>query len=159
MSLNNELGLSHPIATTGHEALLNIYFTAVCIRKQAGDFLRPYGLTDVQINVLMLLSHQADNGEGLTQSRLSEMMLVNRANVTGLINRLERDGLVTRTTDPADRRSNVIRLTRRGQKLLEKVEPDYGKEVARIMDALTPTEQRRLIGLLERVRATIYNVE
>lgn len=159
MSLNEELGLRHPIATTGHEALLNIYFTSVCIRKRAADFLRRYGLTDVQVNVLMLLKHQADEGEGLSQSQLSSMMLVNRANVTGLVDRLEQAKLVMRTTDPADRRSNVVRLTQRGRRLLEKVEPAYGREVARIMEVLTAAEQRRLIGLLERVRANIANVQ
>lgn len=159
MSLNEELGLRHPIATTGHEALLNIYFTSVCIRKRATEFLRRYGLTDVQVNVLMLLKHQADEGEGLSQSQLSSMMLVNRANVTGLVDRLEQAKLVMRTTDPADRRSNVVRLTQRGRRLLEKVEPAYGREVARIMEVLTATEQRRLIGLLERVRANIANVQ
>ena len=123
--------------------------------QRAAEFLRPYGLTDVQINVLMLLGHQAGEGEGLTQSQLSDMMLVNRANVTGLIDRLERAGLVGRTTDPADRRSNVVRLTRRGRKLMEKVEPEYGREVARIMGALKPAEQKGLIRLLERVRANI----
>ncbi|HPD48341.1 MAG TPA: MarR family transcriptional regulator [Anaerohalosphaeraceae bacterium] len=159
MSLNEELGLRHPIATTGHEALLNIYFTSVCIRKRATEFLRRYGLTDVQVNVLMLLKHQADEGEGLSQSQLSSMMLVNRANVTGLVDRLEQAKLVMRTTDPADRRSNVVRLTQRGRRLLEKVEPAYGREVARIMEVLTAAEQRRLIGLLERVRANIANVQ
>lgn len=159
MSLNEELGLRHPIATTGHEALLNIYFTSVCIRKRATEFLRRYGLTDVQVNVLMLLKHQADEGEGLSQSQLSSMMLVNRANVTGLVDRLEQAKLVMRTTDPADRRSNLVRLTQRGRRLLEKVEPAYGREVARIMEVLTAAEQRRLIGLLERVRANIANVQ
>lgn len=159
MSLNEELGLRHPIATTGHEALLNIYFTSVCIRKRATEFLRRYGLTDVQVNVLMLLKHQADEGEGLSQSQLSSMMLVNRANVTGLVDRLEQAKLVMRTTDPSDRRSNLVRLTQRGRRLLEKVEPAYGREVARIMEVLTATEQRRLIGLLERVRANIANVQ
>lgn len=159
MSLNEELGLRHPIATTGHEALLNIYFTSVCIRKRAADFLRRYGLTDVQVNVLMLLKHQADEGEGLSQSQLSSMMLVNRANVTGLVDRLEQAKLVMRTTDPSDRRSNLVRLTQRGRRLLEKVEPAYGREVARIMEVLTAAEQRRLIGLLERVRANIANVQ
>lgn len=159
MSLNEELGLRHPIATTGHEALLNIYFTSVCIRKRATEFLRRYGLTDVQVNVLMLLKHQADEGEGLSQSQLSSMMLVNRANVTGLVDRLEQAKLVMRTTDPSDRRSNLVRLTQRGRRLLEKVEPAYGREVARIMEVLTAAEQRRLIGLLERVRANIANVQ
>jgi len=155
MSLQAELGLRHPIATLDHEALLNIYFTATCVRKQAADFLRPHGLTDVQINVLLLLRYQTREGEGLTQAQLSDMMLVNRANVTGLVDRLERDGRVARTADPADRRANVVSLTGKGQELLTKVEPEYGRRVSSIMGVLSGAEQRNLIDLLEKVRANI----
>ena len=93
MSLNEELQLHAPIATTGHEALLNIYFTSTLIRKRGTEFLRAFGLTEVQINVMMLLGHQAQRNEGLSQARLSDMMLVNRANITGLIDRMERRNL------------------------------------------------------------------
>jgi len=78
MSLEHELGLRKPIAMLGHEALLNIYFTATCIKKRAAEFLRPFGLTDVQLNVLMLLHHQSSDVGGLSQAQISDMMLVNR---------------------------------------------------------------------------------
>ncbi len=155
MSLNQELKLHAPIATTQHEALLNIYFTSTLIRKRGTEFLRAFGLTDVQINVMMLLGHQARRNEGLSQARLSDMMLVNRANITGLIDRMEKAGLVVRTADPEDRRTNIIKLTARGRRLLDKVEPHYGKEVARIMGVLKNSEQKTLMKMLEKVRANL----
>ncbi len=153
MSLNKELQLRVPIATTGHETLLNIYFTSTLIRKRGTEFLRDFGLTDVQINVMMLLGHQARPNEGLSQAQLSDMMLVNRANITGLIDRMEKAKLVARTADPEDRRTNIIKLTARGRRLLDKVEPRYGKEVLRIMSVLKNSEQKTLIRMLEKVRA------
>lgn len=155
MSLKDELGLNKSFATVGHEALLNIYFTSTCIKKRSGEFLREFGLTDVQLNLMMMLGHQSPRGGGLSQAQLSDMMLVNRANITTLIDRMEKGGFVVRTPDAGDRRTNIIKLTRRGKAILEKVEPRYGEEVKRIMSALKQSEQKKLIEFLEKVRAII----
>ncbi len=154
MTLQNELSLKKSFTLLGHEALLNIYYTASKLKKKAGGFLHPFGLTDVQFNLMMLLKHQ--NGpEGLNQAQLSNMMLVNRANITSLIDRMEKAGLVTRTSAPSDRRHNIIKLTGRGKKLLEKIEPLYTKEIKRIMAALKDKEQRSLIAMLEKTRRNV----
>ena len=155
MSLEVELGLRKPVALLAHEALLNTYYTASCLRKKAGEFLRPFGLTDVQFNLMMLLQHQSAHKEGLTQAQLSAMMLVNRANITSLIDRMEKAGLAARTSTPTDRRYNIIKLTCRGKKLLARIEPLYAEEVKRIMAALIDTDQRKLIKMLEKVRRNI----
>jgi DNA-binding MarR family transcriptional regulator len=155
MPLEVELGFRKPVALLAHEALLNTYYTASCLRKKAGEFLRPFGLTDVQFNLMMLLQHQSTPKEGLTQAQISAMMLVNRANITSLIDRMEKAGLVARTSTPSDRRYNIIKMTDRGKKLLARIEPLYGKEVKRIMAALIDAEQRKLIKMLEKVRSSI----
>ena len=154
MSLTVELGLNKPVTLLAHEALLSTYYTASNLRKKVEHFLQPFGLTDVQFNLMMLLKHQGKD-EGLTQAQLSSMMLVNRANITALIDRMERAGFVERTSSPSDRRSNIIKLTASGEKLLEKIEPLYAKEVERIMAVLAESEQRILIGMLEKVRSNI----
>jgi len=71
MSLERGLGLTKPIALPAHEALLNIYYTASCLKKRAGEFFRPFGLTDVQFNLMMLLKRQSASKEGLSQAQLS----------------------------------------------------------------------------------------
>ena len=153
MALKDELKLKKGFATVEHEALLNIYYTSTCIRKRAKEALWQFGLTDVQLNLMMLLFHQG-GGEGLTQAQLSEMMLVNRANITSLIDRMERDGMVRRTSGE-DRRYNIIRLTGKGKRLLEKVEPLYAKEVKQIMSAVSSNEKKRIIKMLEKVRKNL----
>jgi len=155
MALENELGLRNPITVPAHEAVLNIYYTASRIRKRAGDFFRSFGLTDVQFNLMMLLKHQSQNGGGLTQVQLSRMMLVNRANITSLIDRMEKAELVVRTPRPGDRRYNLIKLTARGGKLLLGVEQAYIEEVRKIMGVLKESGQKRLITMLEKIRAEI----
>jgi DNA-binding MarR family transcriptional regulator len=155
MSLEQELGLTAPIKLQSHEALLNIYHTASCLKKRAGEFLSRFGLTDVQFNLMMLLHHQGGAKGGLSQARLSEMMLVNRANITSLIDRMEKSGLVVRTAAPTDRRYNIVKLTAHSKKLLAKVEPLYAEEVKRIMAAFNQTEQKALITMLEKIRGNI----
>ena len=155
MSLEHELGLRKPIALLGHETLLNIYFTATCIKKRAAEFLRPLGLTDVQLNVLMLLHHQSGPEGGLSQAQISDMMLVNRANITSLIDRMEKAKLVVRTAAADDRRYNIIKLTERGKKIFARVDPLYAKEVKSAMVILKEAEQKKLIRMLEKVRANL----
>ncbi len=159
MSLELELGLNKPVSLLAHEALLSTYYTASNLRKKAGQFLQPFGLTDVQFNLMMLLQNQSRQGEGLSQAQLSSMMLVNRANITALIDRMERAGFVCRNSSPSDRRSNIIKLTESGKKLLERIEPLYAQEVKRIMAVLMESEQKRLIGMLEKVRSNINSDE
>ncbi len=98
MSLAEELSLTKPIATIGHEAFLNICFTGTCIKKQASEFLRAFGLTDVQLNLMMMLYHHSPPRGGLSQAKL-----------------------VVRTPMPNDRRTNIIKLTTCGKRMLEKV--------------------------------------
>ncbi len=155
MSLEFELCLKRPFTLLAHEALLNIYYSASCLKKKAGEFLRPFGLTDVQFNLMMLLKYQSNHNEGLSQARLSNMMLVSRANITSLIDRMEKVDLVIRTPAPADRRSNIVKLTGRGKELLAKIEPLYTKEVKRIMAVLKQGEQKNVIEMLERIRGNI----
>ena len=155
MSLEFELCLRRPIALLAHEALLNTYYASSCLRKKAGEFFRPFGLTDVQFNLMMLLKYQSGHEEGLSQAQLSDMMLVNRANITSLIDRMEKANFVVRTPAPSDRRSNIVKLTSRGRKLLARIEPLYTNEVKRIMAVLKQTEQKTLIAMLEKIRGNI----
>lgn len=155
MSLEHELGLRKPIALVPHEALLNIYYTASCLKKRADEFFRPFGLTDVQFNALVLLAHHSGPEAGLSQAQLSNMMLVNRANITSLVDRMEKANLVGRTAAPEDRRSNIVKLTGRAMKLLARVEPLYAEEVKKVMAPLGSLEQKKLIAALERVRARL----
>ena len=152
MTLKQELKLKRGFELLEHEAVLNIYFTATLLKKQADAFFKTFGLTDVQFNVLMLLHYQAENNEGLSQAQLGEMMLVNRANITTLIDRMEKANLVIRTSVSNDRRTNIIKLTSNGKKLFAKAEPLYAQQVKEMMTGFNQTEQKNIIAGLERVR-------
>jgi MarR family 2-MHQ and catechol resistance regulon transcriptional repressor len=159
MSLKTELGMRKGFENPAHEALLSIYYSAARIRKKAGDFFRSYDLTDVQYNVLSLLKHQSSENGGLTQVELSRMMLVNRANITTLIDRMEKAGLVARRPVPDDRRYNVIALTQHGIDMYQKVTGTYRKKVNEIMGVLSPEELESLKSILEKVRLNLDQIK
>ena len=155
MALEEELKLKKGFDILGHEALLNIYYTANLLKKRADVLFRTAGLTDVQYNVMALLTYQAGKEGGLSQAQLSDMMLVNRANITSLVDRMEKSGLVMRTAHSEDRRFNIIKLTTKGAKLFPKVEPYYFEQIRKVMSGVTEPEQKKLMAILEKVRANL----
>ncbi len=153
MPLGKELKFKTPIVVLEHEAVLNIYYTASQIKKKADEFFSKFDLTDVQFNVLMLLTTQTGNNGGLRQAEIGEMMLVTRANVPSLIDRMEKAGLLKRGNDQNDRRSNLISMTDKGRKLFGKVVPIYYKQIGKVVSGVDKTEQKTIISVLERIRA------
>ena len=158
MTLKSELGMRKGFENPAHEALLNIYYSAARIRKKAGEFFRQHDLTDVQFNVLSLLKHQSGESGGLTQVELSKMMLVNRANITTLIDRMEKAGLVVRKPVPDDRRYNVIELTPHGLEMYHKVSGVYKKKIGDIMHVLNDDELESLKVILEKLRINLDQI-
>jgi len=151
MSLKEELGLLRPFRNKAHETLLNIILTGTLLAKEGSRILQPFGLTDAQFNVLMLLKFQSLEGK-LNQTSLGNMLLVNRSNVTGLIDRMEAAGLVNRTADPEDRRVKHIVITDAGRQVLEKASRAYFSCIDQIMSELQEDEFAVLTEMLERVR-------
>ena len=154
MSLYEEIGLYKPFIHKGHETLLNIVVTSTLLVKEAQQILRPAGLTDAQFNILMMLKGQTENGR-LNQTELGKMLLVNRSNVTGLIDRMERDGLVERIPDPEDRRVNFVQITKTGETVLIKAQALYYERVKDIISGITPDEDNQLCETLRKIRSGI----
>lgn len=152
MALKQELGLKRGYVVPAHEALLNIYYTASMMKKRADVFFGQFGLTDVQYNLLGLLYYESGSEGGLSQAQISEMMLVNRANITSLVDRMEKGRFVRRTAHAKDRRYNIIKLTSKGKKLYGKVEPVYMQKVRNVMSSLSGAELKRLTEILEKIR-------
>jgi len=135
-----------------HEGLLSIFFTGVLLRKRAREFFTRHKITDVQFNVLALIHDRAGWDGGLTQVELSRLLLVNRSNITSLIDRMEQGDLVTRAPDPTDRRNKIVRLAPKGRKRLLAIEGHYTEEVKEIMKALTEKEMQELDAILGKIR-------
>lgn len=156
MGLQNELGFPYPIEHAAHEAVLNVVVTGEMLAKEAGRLLRPFGLTQAQYNVLSLLQHQSDGGS-LNQTRLGRMLVVNRSNVTGLVDRMEEAGWVRRTEKLGDRRVNEVKMTAAGRRIQEQAERAYHARLAEVMQDLPEAACGRLCRTLENMRARLCN--
>lgn len=151
MPLEQEFHFPNPIRSKPHEALMNIVVTGTLLSKQADIVLKPRGLTASQFNVLMLLKYQSSDGK-INQSGLSEMLLVNRSNITGLVDRLERAGWVKRIPDRIDRRVKYIQITDEGVRVLDEAEQVYFQGVESVMSSLSNAECNALCRALEEIR-------
>ena len=76
--------------------------------------IQALGVTTLQWSTLGALSRPQAR-DGMRVSDLSRYLLVSRQNLFGLLNRLERDGLIERVTGEEDRRSRKVKLTREGE--------------------------------------------
>ena len=101
---------------------------------------RDFGLTESQFGVLEALLHVGPMSLG----QLCQKILRSGSNVTTVVDNLERDGLVTRVRDEADRRVQIAQLTEKGRALIETAFPAHVARVTALMAALTPDEQREL---------------
>lgn len=151
MGLKEELGLPNDVESEAHETVLNVMVTADLLAKEGERVARPHGLTEAQLNVLMLLKYQCSGGE-LDQSSLGRMLVVNRSNVTGLVDRMEQAGWVRRAPDAADRRVKRVSLTSEGKRVLKTAERAYLRRVDEVVGGLTDPEKAALRALLQKIR-------
>lgn len=87
---------------------------------------------------------------GMTPGELTRALLVTAGNVTGIVDRLVREGLVERHPLPTDRRTCVVRLTRRGRRTVGQAIRRHRRDVQAVLAAVPPGELRRLRQALGR---------
>jgi DNA-binding MarR family transcriptional regulator len=112
-------------------------------------YLASRGMSQGKFTILMLLNRDPD--VGVSPSELAERSGVTRATITGLLDGLSREKLVSREDDTGDRRKAVVRLTARGRKVIDGIVPDYYRHVSQLMGDLTDDEKATLVGLLMKV--------
>ncbi len=112
------------------------------------QFLARHSLSQRRFFVLILLIR---NPDGLKVSQLAEGTGVSCATMTGVVEGLLKAGLVTRETDPQDRRAFVVAITANGQELLDQVLPQHYTRIKAITAGLDPAEQRQLQRLLSKI--------
>jgi MarR family transcriptional regulator, 2-MHQ and catechol-resistance regulon repressor len=116
------------------------------IERYSARHVRALGLTLSQCDVVASLG-----GADLTLRELSERTLITKGTLTGVVDRLERRGLVRRRGDPADGRRTFVELTPSGRRLLARVFPEHLAYVRRAFAPLAPAR-------LERIRRDLANL-
>lgn len=107
-----------------------------------------YELTPQQFGLMGFLWQE----DGLSQAELSARSQIDRTTIGGLIDRLEKEGLVRRSVHPHDRRAYQVCLTELGKAMEEQLSPLAMKTLARFTAPLTDREVETLRYLLHKLR-------
>ncbi len=155
MTLQHELGLQSPFQDIRHETALSIVRTSILFSAKGSQLFRQFDLTEAQFNVLFALKFAV---EDITQAELGKRLVVTRASITSVLDKLETKNLVRRVDVPGNRRIHHVRLTDDGAALIEKVEPLYRAEIHQALSDLTDEDCKSLIGCLEKARQRVVKM-
>jgi DNA-binding MarR family transcriptional regulator len=106
-----------------------------------------HGITADQYNVLRILRGVYPAGH--PRCEIGRRMIHRSPDVTRMLDRLVRQGLVARTRNPDDRRESIATVTRAGLALLERLDPELHQAFRSLTSALSETELRRLARLCD----------
>lgn len=110
------------------------------LQTRVEQYLAPHELSAVQFNLLMLAAYQ-NGGKGISQVQAATHLIASASNITKLVEKSVRAGLLTRKTNPNSRRENVVCITPKGQRLIDRVWPGYDKLMRSLTEKI-PSKNR-----------------
>ena len=137
-----------PVGVITRLARLRVYLDA----ELAAVFAQ-FGLTAADFLVIVTL-RRSGAPYRMPQARLMEALGLTSGTVSVRLDRLERQGIVTREPDPASARASLVRLTATGLALFDQVAPVHLANEDRLLAALSGDERQALAGLLRRLLAS-----
>ncbi|MCC3861555.1 MarR family winged helix-turn-helix transcriptional regulator [Pseudemcibacter aquimaris] len=112
-----------------------------------------YGQNISRFDVLSQLVRE--NGDGLTVGELASRLIASKGNITGLIDRMQKDGLIVKTAKKDDRRSFIITITDNGTKLFTEMAENNAQWVENALSALDMEHMKEFTNFLNQSRATL----
>jgi MarR family transcriptional regulator, organic hydroperoxide resistance regulator len=149
-NLQAEIQQTKPFSSLEDEAAVSLHRTADLIHGRFNDMLKPHGLSPTQFNALRILRGAGDTGR--TCSEIAERMISRDPDITRLLDRLERRGLVKRSREGRDRRVIITRISQAGLEMLRGLDRPVEEFNRRQMGLLSQTQLRSFIRLLELLR-------
>ena len=142
-----------PIDSSFKEVMLwvRLAMTFNLVYQEIKHQLSMESVTVPQLDIITCLGRT----KGLPLSELAERLLVSGGNVTGIIDRLERDGYVYRARDGTDRRVVRALLTEKGYEIYNAILPRYADIVNSINRGLTAQEKKELQRLLKKLGRSV----
>jgi DNA-binding MarR family transcriptional regulator len=131
------------------EMALNVQVASAFLKTALDRVMSDCGISGNQYNVLRILRGVYPNGH--PRHEIKSRMIDRAPDLTRLIDRLERDGLVHRNRGKQDRRQSLTRITAKGLELLKKVQPKLEKKINSLKFNLSNAELRSLSRMLEKL--------
>lgn len=142
---------SRPALPVEDRIFISLQKTADALGLEAEQLLKPHGLTGTQYNVLRIL--RGAEPEGLPCRGIGERMIYHDPDMTRLLDRMEKRGLITRARQTSDRRVVKTRITPAGLVLLKSLDQPVRDLHKRQFHHISSARLKALAGLLEEVRA------
>ena len=149
--LQQEIHQTKAIRLLEEEATLNIVRTADVLMQRLMDVLKPFALSPTQYNVLRIL--RGAGAAGASCKEVGARMVTRDPDITRLMDRLEKRGLLTRDRAKEDRRFVTHQLTTAGLELVNELDRPIEALHQRTMRHVKPERLRELVALLEEVRS------
>jgi DNA-binding MarR family transcriptional regulator len=149
-----QLKQKRPFASREEEVLLGLQLVAARIIEPWEKFLKTTSeLSLHQYNVLRIL--RGSHPEGLPSGEIADRMIARDPDITRLVDRLERRGLVTRARSLRDRRVVEVRITNKGLALLRSLDDHVDRFPRSMLGQIGPKKLEQLGSLLERVMSDL----
>ena len=155
--LAEEIQQTKPFKSLEEELILNLERTVAVLRRPFDELLKAHRVSRTQYNVLRILRGAGPKGLGCGQ--IAERLITYDPDITRLLDRLEREGLVERRRDLVDRRVIMTRITGKGLKLLGSFDVPLSDLLQELLGHLKKQEARTLVGLLEKARAPHTDID
>lgn len=149
--LQCEIKQTKPFESLESEVYLNLARTADVLQRWEVELLKPHDLTASQYNILRIL--RGAGGEGHRCAEIGARMISRDPDITRLLDRLEKRGLVRRARDTKDRRVVMTCITEEGTALLAKLDEPVESTQRRLLGHMSRTDLETLNRLLEAARA------
>jgi DNA-binding MarR family transcriptional regulator len=149
-TLQKEIRQKKPFRSRNQEAVIAIVRTADVLKRRF-RMVESFGVTGQQYNVLRIL--RGARPEPLPTMEIAKRMIEKTPGITGLVDRLEEKGLVTRVRDADDRRCSRCSITQKGLDLLAEMDAPVTKAEEEALSVLDAADVNRLIDILAAVRA------
>jgi MarR family transcriptional regulator, organic hydroperoxide resistance regulator len=133
------------------EAIVYLYTES---RRVTKEVARRVDLTGPQLTVLKMLEGLGD----LSLSELSERIRAQNSTVTGIIDRMEREGLVVRARSTEDRRVVHIRLTEKGARIAREIAVEPMEVFRGALESLSAGEMRDLLKILTKIAQRVQGI-
>jgi DNA-binding MarR family transcriptional regulator len=151
-TIQSEIRQKRPFGTLEEAAFVGLLRTADVLQWRAGEMFKKHGLSPTQYNALRIL--RGAGREGLTCSEIAERMINRDPDITRLMGRLERRGLVRRQRQKKDRRVIRTCITTAGLKLLKSLDRPVVAANRQMLGHLGKERLQSLISLLDLARET-----
>ena len=132
---------------------LGLLTSSQLIEKQVrARFRAEFDTTLPRFDVMAALAREP---KGQTMGDISRWLLVSSGNITGIVARLEADGLVTRSRSVDDHRTHLVRLSRKGQAEFDRMSSTHEQWIKELLCGITRQEMATLDELLRKVKVCL----